>query len=199
MLVHLWLDRIVLFSSLGQTILPLRGIDSSLPEALISLYQQIKPDKIYVITWPGSFTHVRIGVLALETLSLLSWGVYHVLQTEKVSLYRSLANLHLIPSTVSMYIGQRKNLWLYDFSHDDTHSVVTMEHLVEQNMDDYAIDSMVGEDILVSEQIAHHTLWRVRKDAAPCLTYCDTVVDCSSFFTVTESLTPYYLVDPTIG
>lgn len=81
-----------------------------------------------------------------------------MLQTEKVSLYRSLANLHLIPSTVSMYIGQRKNLWLYDFSHDDTHSVVTMEHLVEQNMDDYAIDSMVGEDILVSEQIAHHTL-----------------------------------------
>ncbi|MBP7885138.1 hypothetical protein KAZ93_03175 [Patescibacteria group bacterium] len=52
MLLHLGLDRVILCSSLGQTIIPFQSIDTILPEMLIDTYQETSPDTIYVITGP---------------------------------------------------------------------------------------------------------------------------------------------------
>lgn len=199
MLVHLWLDRIMLYSSFGQAILPLRGIDSLLPETLIRLYQKTQTDKVYVVTWPWSFTHMRVGILALQTLSLLIWSKLSLLQVDKISLYASLVDLGYIPSSVFMYIGQKKNLWFYDFRQSNGHSVVAMENF-NPWVKDYAIDTFIADTVSLSiEQRASHEIGREWSDNGPNLTYCKKTIDCSDLFAPTEILQAPYLIEPTIG
>lgn len=52
MFMHLGLDRVLICSALGQTIVPFAAIDTVLPQVVIDLYQKSQPDTIYVITGP---------------------------------------------------------------------------------------------------------------------------------------------------
>jgi len=55
-----------------------------------------------------------------------------------------------------MYIGQRKNLRHYDFSQSDTHHVVSSGERESRLEDDYAIDMMMGDDIILSDMVKDH-------------------------------------------
>lgn len=196
MLLHLGLDRVILCSSLGQTIIPFQSIDMILPEILIAIYQETSPDTIYVITGPWSFTNVRVGILALDTLAMMIQSPYRLLQVDKISLYRSLRRADFLPASVLMYIGQRKNLWHYDFSQSDTHHVINGTERESRAEEDYAIDMMMGDDIILSDMVKeHHAIWWWWSDDWPYVTYREKSFDCSDFFVLTQKAEPCYAVE----
>ncbi len=189
--MHLGLDRVLICSALGQTIVPFAAIDTVLPQVVIDLYQKSQPDTIYVITGPWSFTNVRVGVLVVDILMMIAWSC-RIMQTDKISLYKSLWMHHLLPASLLLYIGQRKNLWYYDFSQSDEHQVIThtlFSSLLPANH--YAVDMMIDDETPFSfdaEKIISRWWW----EEGPCVLYQGNNLPCASFFTPTEKLQPYY-------
>jgi tRNA A37 threonylcarbamoyladenosine modification protein TsaB len=77
----------------------------------------------YIITGPGSFTNLRIGTLILNTLQSFAHHALTFYTISKPDLYSYLYLTYDAPLHAVMYIGQKKNVWLYNNS-ALTHEVI---------------------------------------------------------------------------
>ncbi len=205
MFINLALDRIVLSVTEGSFILPFRDIDKNLPHELITLYKKYNPDTLYVLNGPWSFTHVRVGILAVETLHALTQKSFNILTIDKLSLFYKLHNEWFLPRYGIVYFGQRKNLGIVDCLHCSRELLPytnILAHLENADADwsqkwSFFVDTFLNDDF---EGFIDHP-------SAVSFTYCDwelmwqylnkkTLI--SSYFT-TDKLIPVYWVDVNIG
>lgn len=99
------------------------------------LYQQKEITQVFLINGPGSFTNLRIATLALNMYNFLHNGVAEFYSIDKLSLYKKLYQLNIVPRFGYIYIGQKKNRRKIDFE--------SMQHEVVQDFNDE--DAFVDE------------------------------------------------------
>lgn len=154
MLINLWSDLITLNSWTETLIVPFRDIDKHIAWTLVSFYKKHLPDTIFVVNWPWSFTNVRVGILALQTLSYLTDTTLSFRVAHKFQLYRALYQQSFIPRFVIVFVGQRKNLALFDAendSYDLSPYTELLHHLKEKDTvwsqdDAFCLDSFTEQD-----------------------------------------------------
>jgi hypothetical protein len=79
---------------------------------MVKIIQTQKPEKIYVLNWPWSFTTLRVCCLALNIIKQRFWIIYYT--TTKPALFQSLAQTKSFPETIGLTIAQKQNCWLLE-------------------------------------------------------------------------------------
>lgn len=69
-----------------------------------------------LINGPGGFTNLRVGTLAVNLLRMLKETPLQLYSISKIELYQKFVAAEFLPRYGIIYIGQKANLWLRDFS-----------------------------------------------------------------------------------
>lgn len=94
------------------------GIENTLGPTLIKIYRKLPFDSVFLLNWPGGFTNLRVGTLALNMISKLidyewkkSLKIYSI---SKPDLYKHLYKKWILPKDGFIYLWQKQNAWIYD-------------------------------------------------------------------------------------
>ena len=92
------------------------GVETTFGPRLVSIYRQHPTDQILVINGPGWFTNLRVGALALSLLNALVWVKIEFFSCNKIDMYAALVRHGILPGQGALYLGQKHNVWRYDFT-----------------------------------------------------------------------------------
>lgn len=133
MFINLSWDNIYILTTDDKTVLSRGSLERHISQTIIDLYQKYKPQNIYILNWPGSFTNLRLGCLAINLLNYLltktSETLPNIYMTDKISIYKA---FHL---PILIYIWQKNN---YRFLNNNEIQKVSLTDLDMKNiyMDD---------------------------------------------------------------
>ncbi|HRX64141.1 MAG TPA: hypothetical protein P5060_03500 [Candidatus Absconditabacterales bacterium] len=91
------------------------NIEDIIGPTLTKLYRKYNFKKVFVLNGPGGFTNLRVGTLALNLLNSLENGKINIYSITKIDLFKYFVKNNELSSKGIIYIGQKKNVWLYDF------------------------------------------------------------------------------------
>ena len=91
------------------------GIENTLGPTLVQRYRKAPFDQVLVLNWPWGFTNLRVGTLVINLLNKLVKAKVEVYSVSKPDLYKYLFKKWILPRFGAIYLGQRLNVWLYDF------------------------------------------------------------------------------------
>jgi hypothetical protein len=132
-------DKVYIWTWTKNIFLDRNGIENILWSQLVKLYNKNKFKEILVLNWPWWFTNLRVATLCLNLLNTLQKDKIKIYDISKIDLYTYLYKNNLIPRHWIIYIWQRKNIRLYDFS-KQKYITQTIE---ETNLDkDYFLDQV---------------------------------------------------------
>lgn len=203
MFIHCASDHIMLYTSWGEKYeIPFRNVEKILVEKLIFLYRTIQPTQVYILTWPGSFTNVRVGALVCNTLAFVHPQI-QMLMIDKISVYRYAYHQDFLPQQCCLFIGQRKNIRYYNFE-DQTREIYSKQSipdLLESKKWNFCIDQFVGEDFSGCWWKYDYKMieWWYAESQWIFLQFEDKKLSITSCFYPTEKIEPYYAMEPNIG
>ena len=91
------------------------NIEETIWETLVNLYRKYHIQKVFILNWPWWFTNLRVGTLSLNLLNSLENGAFDIYSISKIDFFKHFVKQWILPNKWIIYIGQRKNVWLYDF------------------------------------------------------------------------------------
>jgi hypothetical protein len=200
MFVNLWSDLVTIHTDDDVYILPFVDIEKSLASHITRQCKKNPTWHIYSLIWPWSFTNLRVGCLTMSTLSHLSQGQISFFVTNKIALYTSLYQTGILTREMVIYIGQRKNFWLYDLE-TQTYTVIaysTLDDIYRQWLAciDYVTDAY--------PDFASHPgmISYIYRDDRIYIAYQGRQIDITSHFSIhtdPQGIQPYYGVEYTVG
>ena len=135
-------DNMILEIDWETIILARNDIEETIWKTLVNLYREKKIKKVFILNWPGGFTNLRVGTLSLNLLNSLENWAFDIYSISKVDFFEYFVKQWILPNKWIIYIGQRKNVWLYDF---DKWSYETIKK-DEINYDDNLFFDLVYEE-----------------------------------------------------
>ena len=91
------------------------NIEENIWETLVNLYRKHLFQKVFILNWPWWFTNLRVGTLSLNLLNSLENWAFDIYSISKVDFFNHFVKQWILPNKWIIYIGQRKNVRLYDF------------------------------------------------------------------------------------
>lgn len=91
------------------------NIEETIWETLVNLYRKYHFQKVFILNWPWWFTNLRVGTLSLNLLNSLENWAFDIYSISKVDFFNHFVKQWILPNKWIIYIGQRKNVRLYDF------------------------------------------------------------------------------------
>jgi hypothetical protein len=91
------------------------NIEETIWETLVNLYRKYHFQKVFILNWPWWFTNLRVGTLSLNLLNSLENWAFDIYSVSKVDFFNHFVKQWILPNKWIIYIGQRKNVRLYDF------------------------------------------------------------------------------------
>lgn len=92
------------------------GVETVFGPHLVEMYRQHPTNQIFVLNGPGGFTNLRVWWLALSLLNALTWAKIEFFSCTKIDLYSYLVARGDLPGQGALYLGQKHNVWWYDFT-----------------------------------------------------------------------------------
>jgi len=135
-------DNMILEIDWETIVLARNDIEETIWKTLVNLYREKKFEKVFILNWPGGFTNLRVGTLSLNLLNSLENWAFDIYSISKVDFFEYFVKQWILPNKWIIYIGQRKNVWLYDF---DKWSYETIKK-DEINYDDNLFFDLVYEE-----------------------------------------------------
>ncbi len=120
---------------------------------LIELAKKYNFSDITVLNGPGGFTNLRVGALCLNMLNTLFEERFNIYDIDKVTLYKYMIQSKKFPDKGIIYIGQKKNIWDYDFEKDSY--IQTQKNKIlesdEHNLEEHFFDLVYDEEYFWKE------------------------------------------------
>lgn len=116
LLINISTDKVYINDGNRQAILARNGIEDILWPTLIDRYQQTPFSEIFLINGPGGFTNLRVGTLMLNMLNAVAEHHIQIFSVDKLTLFARLVSQNVLPPLGVIYLGQKHNVWLTDFS-----------------------------------------------------------------------------------
>lgn len=129
-------DKIYVYYENNVEIIESRNLEQIFPKFLKNLYNKKFIDKIYVLNGPWSFTSLRISTLCLNVLNFLYNDKISFYSISKIDFYKKIFLKWYLPKNWIIFIGQKKNLWKYDFSKDE-YELVSWEFKTNEMSSDF--------------------------------------------------------------
>lgn len=91
-------------------------IEDTIWPVLVDLYNKYKFTDVFLLNWPGWFTNLRVWTLALNLLNSLQNWAFNIYSISKIDFFKYFVNKNILPNKWIIYIWQKKNVRLYDFT-----------------------------------------------------------------------------------
>lgn len=138
--VNISSDQVHLLDDQSEHFLERNGIENTFGPILLEYTQNHPVETILLLNGPGGFTNLRVGTLAINTLNTLlehDTGTFiPIASITKIDLYSYAHSQWRLPRYGILYIGQKHNVWRYDFQ-QHTHKQITLEEI------DYSDDTFI--------------------------------------------------------
>lgn len=128
-------------------------VEKRLWPKLIQLAKTNDFSDIVVLNWPWGFTNLRVGALCLNMLNKLFNERFTIYDLDKITLYRHLVQQGALPKKWILYIGQRKNIWDYDFETNSHKQVKKNELLPYIDQANYFLDLVYDTEYFWQETV----------------------------------------------
>ncbi len=121
-------------------------VEKTFGPKLIELAKKYNFSDVTVLNGPGGFTNLRVGALCLNMLNTLFEERFNFYDIDKITLYKHLVDQGILPNKGVIYIGQRKNIWDYDFAKDEYTQTQKTKLFKEKIKEDYFFDLVYDEE-----------------------------------------------------
>jgi len=118
LLINISSDKIALDDGNRQEILDRNGIEDILWPILLDWQQNNPFQEIFLINGPGGFTNLRVWTLMLNMLNAVTQPQIQIFSIDKLTLFAHLVAKKILPATGAIYLGQKHNIWLADFTNE---------------------------------------------------------------------------------
>ena len=124
-------DKIAIYGTETPIFLDRNGVDLEIGKLLVELDQKEERTKIAVLNGPWGFTNLRVACLAINLLKTLKNDQLSLFSLSKIELYQHFYRKAWIPRYWAVYIGQKSNLWLWDFEDNKLIKIIKKSELSE--------------------------------------------------------------------
>ena len=125
-------DQVHLLDDQSEHFLERNGIENTLWPILLEYTQTHPVETLLLLNGPGWFTNLRVGTLTINMLNTLlehDTGTFiPIASISKIDFYGYAYKHWRLPRYGIIYIGQKHNVWRYDFQ-EYTHQQITLEEI----------------------------------------------------------------------
>lgn len=205
MLVNIASDRITILTDTVLSVLPFRDVHIPLAELLSQWYIDYHhADTIFVLNGPWSFTHLKVGILALQTFAYLSSWDWLYRYSTTFDVYYYAFNEGLLPRYGIVYIGQKKSLAILDCK-ARTWVLVAYRTIDTPDMFahrwgerwPYFVDTLFGDDYGWLHDHSQKVSFSYTSNQV-ILQYSSTIFDVTSCFRASRTIEPRYAIEPSV-
>lgn len=179
--VNISSDQVHLLDDQNEHFLERNGIENLLGPMLLEYTQSHPVESIFLLNGPGGFTNLRVGTLIINMLNTLlehdTWTFIPIASITKIDLYSYAYKQWRIPRYGIVYIGQKHNIWCYDFK-EHTHQQVTLEEITQRHNENLKIsESFHDVEVIPANSDASilNEVWKLEISESDRCEYSDNV------------------------
>lgn len=124
-------DKVQLSCWTEEILLERNGIEDLLGRDLVKLWRAHGFKRAYVLNGPGGFTNLRVGSLCMNLLNTLVDNQIDFFSVSKVDILKYGYDTWVIAQFGIIYIGQKRNIWLWDFKTNKKIDQFTFDQIEE--------------------------------------------------------------------
>lgn len=198
--INISADKIAFFRAGKVDFLDRNGVDLEIGKKLVKIDQEHPLKTCLVINGPGGFTNLRVGTLALNLMKTLKEDQICFFSLSKLELYQKAFVQWFLPRYGVMYIGQKMNVWLWDFEKQELFRRLKKSDIphLHNELGDFFCDEVYEEGYFdTQEQLAvsydeegAHLYYQGQKF---CLAREELLIN------PVEKLEPNYMIEPNVN
>ncbi|MCF7834982.1 hypothetical protein K9M48_02910 [Candidatus Gracilibacteria bacterium] len=143
MFINISSDKVQIFDGKKDIFLDRNGIENIFGKTLVKINKKSPIKEIFLLNGPGGFTNLRVGTLCINLLNTLENQKIKIYDLDKFTLFKYLFSKGIIPNQGIVYIGQKKNIWIYDLNKN----IYQKQELNNFNLDGkYFLDQVLDDD-----------------------------------------------------
>lgn len=139
-------DHVVIFNGENEIFLERNDVEKTLWPKLIQLIREWNYNRIIVLNWPWWFTNLRVGTLCINILNSVMNNQIDFFDISKIDLYQKACEKWLLPNLWIIYIGQKRNIWLWNFEKNEKVWQFSFDGVKEKLNTQYFIDEVIDEN-----------------------------------------------------
>lgn len=139
-------DQIIISDGEINIFLNRNDVEKVLWPKLVQLVNKWNYNNIIVLNWPWWFTNLRVWTLCINILNALMESQINVYDISKIDLYKKAYERWLLPKLGIIYIGQRRNVWLWDFEKWEKIWQYSFDELKENLHWQFFLDEVIDEN-----------------------------------------------------
>lgn len=176
-------------------------VEKTLGPKLVELVHEWLYKNIMVLNWPGWFTNLRVGTLCLNILNAVLESPVSIYDISKIDLYKKVYEKWILPKLWIIYIGQKRNIWLWDFEKNEKIWQYSFDELKEKIESSIFLDEVADKNyypVWLNKQTKVRILFDWDKLN---IDYCGKITTFSLNELVenpSNIITPNYMMDPSI-
>ncbi len=192
-------DYIHLLDDQSEHFLERNGIENILGSTLLEYTKNHPVEKILLLNGPGGFTNLRVGTITINMLNTLldhdTWTFIPIASITKIEFYRYAYTQGRLPRYGILYIGQKHNVWWYDFQ-QHIHKQISLEeiHYSDDTFLDFVRDPYwMTTDTMTYFSMNNNTLYLIYKGNSHAIEVANLRIP------LTMTVEPQYMIQPTMN
>lgn len=139
-------DNVIISNGKEKIFLDRNNVEKNLWPKLVQLVREWNYNKIIVLNWPWWFTNLRVGTLCMNILNAVMGNQIDFYNISKINLYKKAYENWFLPKNGLIYIGQKRNIWLWDFKKNEKIWQFSFDEVKEKIDTPFFIDEVVDEN-----------------------------------------------------
>lgn len=139
-------DNVIISNGEEKIFLDRNNVEKNLWPKLVQLVREWNYNKIIVLNWPWWFTNLRVGTLCMNILNAVMDNQIDFYNISKIDLYKKAYENWFLPKNGLIYIGQKRNIWLWDFKKNEKIWQFSFNEVKEKIDTPFFIDEVVDEN-----------------------------------------------------
>lgn len=138
-------DQVIISDGENDIFLERNDVEKTLWPKLVQLIREWNYGKIIVLNWPWWFTNLRVGTLCMNIVNSLMNNQIDFYDISKVDLYVKAYERWILPKSGLVYIGQKRNIWLWDFEKNEKFGQFSFDEVKEKIDAKFFVDEVIDK------------------------------------------------------
>lgn len=138
-------DQVIISDGENDIFLERNDVEKTLWPKLVQLIREWNYSKILVLNWPWWFTNLRVGTLCMNIVNSLMNNQIDFYDISKVDLYVKAYERWILPKFGLVYIGQKRNIWLWDFEKNEKIGQFSFDEVKEKIDAKFFVDEVIDK------------------------------------------------------
>lgn len=139
-------DNVIISNGEEKIFLDRNNVEKNLWPKLVQFVREWNYCKIIVLNWPWWFTNLRVGTLCMNILNAVMNNQIDFYDISKIDLYKKAYENWFLPQNWLIYIGQKRNIWLWDFKKNEKIWQFSFDEVKDKVDTPFFIDEVIDEN-----------------------------------------------------